>query len=212
VLLSSVAMLMLTGLPQAFPNAPGSTVALALWGGPAAARTVHRIAAACSDFAVIYHLVYLTYLAVRRGALPAALLPGRGSAQSTPQGAATRFTAGHKADYWTAAILLPLQTATGLALVHADMAVAAAPPWVLAGALAVHRTAAVALTGYIIVAHLYHAVLDRAVYPLNTAIFTGVLRRRSYLALFAAEEQAEVPAASSRRTGPRPPAAAQERS
>ncbi len=146
-------------------------------------------------------------MALRRGALPATLLPGR----ATPHGAATRFTASHKADYWTAAILLPVQTVTGLALVHADMVIAAASPWVLAAMLALHRTAAVALVGYIIVAHLYHAVLDRSVYPLNTAIFTGSLRRRSYLALFAAEEQKDAPAANGRRTASRPSAAAQER-
>lgn len=187
LLLSSITVLALTGLPQGFPDWPTSQWWLALWGSALSARTMHRVAATALDFAILYHLVYLAGRAFVEGHLATTMLPtrqdlrelwhtlrfllgreGRGPAFG-------RFSYRQKLDYWVVAVCAPALSITGLGMVHADLVPQVLSPLALALSVAVHRSLAAFFLGYLVVVHLHHVHLAPEVFPFNPSMFTGSL-------------------------------------
>lgn len=71
IMMSSVLLLVFTGMPQKFTTWPGTEWLIAFWGGVDRARFIHRMAGFAMPFSGAYHLTWLAALVfVKKQPLP----------------------------------------------------------------------------------------------------------------------------------------------
>jgi cytochrome b subunit of formate dehydrogenase len=180
----SFPMLAYTGFALTYPESWWARPLLA-WESRLGLRGVlHRAAAVVLLAGVGWHLAHLLASARLRHCLRGLLWAWRdprdvvhmlawaiGRRQSPPRPG--KFSYVEKAEYWAFMWGTVLMAVTGLLLWFENAALRYLPKWVTDVATALHFYEAVLATLAIVVWHLYWVIFDPAVYPMDTAWWTG---------------------------------------
>jgi formate dehydrogenase gamma subunit len=180
VLLLSVFVLLLTGLPQKYRTASWSQQLLATPEQVALVQTIHHIAAVVLIIGVIYHIGLAIYhIAKRRlsadiivtwqdvrdaGQMIAYLLYMR---KEKP--AFGKYNFEQKVTYWFILVGIAIMVISGLILWFPVTITRFLPGGVIPAAKLAHSTEAIVLLIFIIIWHFYHVHFER----FNLSIFTG---------------------------------------
>ncbi|MBU6423414.1 MAG: cytochrome b/b6 domain-containing protein [Chloroflexi bacterium] len=189
LMLASFTVLALTGLPQKFDSLPLSQWAIAAVGGLDAVRFIHHTAAWVMLFDCAYHVVYLAGRAVVERRLPLGafatprdfvdawktLLYFLGISKQKP--AYDLFTYLEKFDYFAVFWGIAIIGGSGLVLLFPVAVTTIFPGYVVPVSFVAHSDEAVLAVGWILVVHMFYAHLAPHVFPFNTSIFTGLVRR-----------------------------------
>jgi formate dehydrogenase subunit gamma len=192
-LMTSFILLVLTGLPLKFSEAGASQWWTALWGGIDVLRTTHRVAAWMMFAVCIYHIVYLliTILVLKRP-FPIRIVPNRsdidqlfgeiayflGIRKHRPK--VDRFNWKEKFDYWAIFWGMPVMFGSGFILMFPVLATKFLPGWVVPTALVAHSHEAMLALLWIVGIHIFFSHFSPSVFPMNTVIFTGKMKREKY--------------------------------
>ena len=193
IMMSSVLILVFTGMPQKFFDAPWSPWLINFWGGLDSARTIHHIAGFAMIFSALYHVSYLTVgIFVRKEPLPIWMLPNlkdfRDFLQNTgyylginkKKAEFGRFSYFEKFDYWAVFWGVPVMGITGLILMFPLIATRFLPGVTVPVATIAHSDEALLATGWLFVVHFYNAHLAPHIFPFNKSIFTGRVAEARY--------------------------------
>ncbi len=193
LMMSSVLLLVFTGLPQKFFEWPISQLTIRFWGGLDNARSIHHFAGYLMLVAAIYHVVWLLGIVIsRREPLPTKMIPSikdaRDFAQNTsyslgrsPEKARVgRFSYLEKFDYWAVFWGVPVMGLTGLILMYPLAVTQLLPGVTVPVATIAHSDEAVLATGWLFVVHFYNAHFAAHIFPFNKSIFTGRVPEHLY--------------------------------
>ncbi len=189
LMFTSFTVLALTGLPQKFDGLALSQWAIAVMGGLDTVRLIHHTAAWVMVFDCAYHVVYLVARTVteRRPPLGAVATPRDfldawrtllyflGVSRTKP--AYDRFTYLEKFDYFAVFWGIAIIGGSGLVLLFPVAVTAVLPGYVVPVSFVAHSDEALLAVGWILVVHMFYAHLAPHVFPFNTSIFTGLVRR-----------------------------------
>lgn len=216
LLLTTVTLLALTGLPQKYSSLEWARPMVELMGGIYVVRVIHRVSATILTLGVLYHVLYGLYrLLVKRARFD--MLPRLkdlrdlignlayflGLKKERPR--FDRFNYIEKFEYWAVLWGMTVMAVTGLLMWFPVIATRLFPGVVVPSAKAMHSGEALLAISAVILWHMYNAHLSPRVFPFNLTIFTG---RQS-----AHEMMSEHPLEYERRTGsPVPDEALQARS
>jgi formate dehydrogenase subunit gamma len=204
LLLITVTLLALTGLPQKYSSLEWARPMVELMGGIYVVRIIHRVSAAVLTLGVLYHVVYgLYHLLVKRAHFD--MLPRLkdfrdfigniayflGLKRERPR--FDRFNYIEKFEYWAVLWGMAVMAVTGLLMWFPVIATRLFPGIVVPSAKAMHSGEALLAISAVILWHMYNAHLSPRVFPFNRTIFTG---RQS-----AHEMMSEHPLEYERRTG-----------
>ena len=182
VLLITVGVLLLTGLPQTYRTTAWSQDILSTPERVYTVRNIHHIAAILLTLLVVYHLARAIYLLSRRR-LPGDMLPtlqdirdafqmGRYLLFLTkikPKFAKYNFE--QKFTYWFLFFSIGIMTVTGFILMFPIAVTRVLPGGIIPAAKLAHSTEAIVTGLFIVIWHFYHVHVER----LNLSIFTGWL-------------------------------------
>lgn len=193
IMMSSVLVLVFTGMPQKFFDSPISMWMIAFWGGLESARTIHHAAGFAMIFSALYHAVYLLYtiLGLRRP-VPVWMIPSLkdfhdffqntgyylGITKEKPKFG--RFSYFEKFDYYAVFWGVPMMALTGLILMYPLIVTRFLPGVMVPVATIAHSDEALLATGWLFVVHFYNAHLAPHIFPFNRSIFTGRVEERRY--------------------------------
>ncbi|MBM3267536.1 MAG: cytochrome C [Candidatus Sericytochromatia bacterium] len=192
LMMTSVLLLVLTGLPQKFYDWPASQLAIRFFGGADNARGIHHFAGWLMLAAAAYHLVWLACIAVARRRLPTRMVPTLGDARDFAQNTAYclgmadekarigRYSYLEKFDYLAVFWGVPLMGLTGLILMFPLEVTTWLPGVALPVATIAHSDEAVLATGWLLVVHFYNAHFAPHIFPFNRSIFTGRVPEHLY--------------------------------
>lgn len=198
LILGSVLIVGLVGLPQSFPQWPVAKWWIEdVWGGIEVARLVHHRIGYLVDFTIFYHLGYLAYRGFVKKDLSPAMVPnwkdlkdfGKnylyifGILPEEPK--YERFSYGQKIDYWFLLLCLPLLSLTGLTIYYTSITSHFLPDLAIASAALLHRNLALLAAWFILIVHIYYGHLAPRVFPFNSVIFTGGMKEEQYKDLYA---------------------------
>lgn len=193
IMMSSVLILVFTGMPQKFFDAAVSQWLINFWGGLDSARTIHRAAGLAMIFSGVYHISYLLYtITVLKRPLPVWMLPSLkdfkdffqntgyylGIAKEKPKFG--RFSYFEKFDYFAVFWGVPVMALTGLILWFPMLTTKFLPGVVVPVATIAHSDEAILATGWLFVVHFYNAHWAPHIFPFNKSIFTGRVSERRY--------------------------------
>ena len=193
IMMSSVLILVLTGMPQKFFNSPISMWLINFWGGLETTQTIHHIAGFAMIFASLYHVAYLLYtVIVLRRPTPLWMLPSPkdfkdfwqntgyylGAVKEKPQFG--RFSYFEKFDYWAVFWGVPIMGLTGLILMYPLIVTRFLPGVTVPVATIAHSDEALLATGWLFVVHFYNAHFAPHIFPFNRSIFTGRVAAKRY--------------------------------
>ena len=180
LLLSSLTILALTGIPQKYALQPWAEWLLNALGGVESVRIIHRVAAVVLMLETIYHGGVVTYRVlitrVRLTMLPGwkdvldglqALAYNFGLAKSRP--AMGRYNFGEKLEYWAVIWGTVMMVATGFMLWNPIATTNFLPGQVIPAAKAAHGGEALLAVLSIVTWHAYHV----HVRTFNKSMFTG---------------------------------------
>ena len=193
IMMSSVLILVFTGMPQKFFDAPWSPWLINFWGGLDRTQTIHHIAGFAMIFSALYHICYLMVsIFVRKEPFPVWMLPNRKDFQDFLQNTGYylginkkkaefgRFSYFEKFDYWAVFWGVPVMGITGLILMFPLIATRFLPGVSVPVATIAHSDEALLATGWIFVVHFYNAHLAPHIFPFNKSIFTGRVAEPRY--------------------------------
>ncbi len=181
--MTSFTLLVLTGLPQAWPASSVGNWLIQLFGGIASTRLVHRAAGMFFVTLLVLHVGRAAYGIVRKRSLPVMFATrkdftevrqtlrhmfGRGPAPKVG-----KFDFREKFEYWGLLLGGTLMTVTGLLLMMTDPASRLLPGSILAGARVMHGLEATFAVLVVILWHTWGVILRPEVFPLDKSIFTG---------------------------------------
>lgn len=193
IMMSSVLLLVFTGMPQKFFDAGWATWLISFWGGLDSARTIHHAAGFAMIFSGVYHVGYLLYTMLFLGRpVPVWMLPSAkdfkdffqntgyylGAVKTKPQFG--RFSYFEKFDYFAVFWGVPVMGLTGLILMFPLIVTRFAPGVVVPVATIAHSDEALLATGWLFVVHFYNAHFAPHIFPFNKSIFTGRVAERRY--------------------------------
>ncbi len=193
LMFTSFTVLALTGLPQKFDDLGLSQWAIAALGGLDNVRLVHHAAAFVMLFDCLYHVLYLAARGITERRLPLGafgtfrdvrdawytLLYFLGLRATKP--AYDRFSYLEKFDYFAVFWGIAIIGGSGIVLLFPVAFTAVFPGYVVPVSFVAHSDEAVLATGWILVVHLFYAHLAPHVFPFNTSIFTGLVRKADAL-------------------------------
>lgn len=173
-----------TGLLQRYYTGWFAEWAIMRMGGIETVRVIHRVFGVTFTFALLYHLVTLTYGLLVRRSRQSMLLSRRdftdvvdalryalGLRSGPPEFG--RFNYRQKFEYWGLMFGSVIITATGLVLMFPVMVTRVLPGQFVAASVVIHGWEATLAVLTIIVWHFYEVILRPDVFPADTAIFTG---------------------------------------
>ncbi len=193
IMMSSVLVLVFTGMPQKFFDSPISMWMIGFWGGLDSARNIHHIAGFAMIFSGIYHLAYLLYTIVGlKRPVPVWMFPSLkdfkdffqntgyylGLVKTKPQFG--RFSYFEKFDYFAVFWGVPVMALTGLILMYPMVVTRFLPGVVVPVATIAHSDEALLATGWLFIVHFYNAHFAPHIFPFNRSIFTGRVSERRY--------------------------------
>lgn len=185
VVLLSVSMLCITGLPQRFVDAPWMHGMISCLGGLDWVRWMHHMFGVMLLFEGVYHVVVaLGDLLLARPRPTAMFLRVQDFKDAIHQVAHLlgmraeepkfgRYDFRHKIEYWALVWGMVLMGATGLILLFPTVVTTFAPGAVVTAARVAHSYEALLAFLAIVLWHFYNAHLAAGVFPLDTSIFTG---------------------------------------
>ncbi len=185
LLMLSVAVLLLTGLPQKYRAESWSQQILTSPERVALFQTFHRIAAVVLILEVLYHLGKAIYQMARRR-LPADIFVTWQDFRDAGQMLAYllflrkqkpvfgKYNFEQKVTYWFIFIGIGIMVITGLILWFPEMVTLVLPGGVIPAAKLAHSTEALVTAIFIVLWHFYHVHLERA----NLSIFTGKINEK----------------------------------
>lgn len=185
VLLISMTILAITGLPQKFPDASISIAVFNLFGGIETTRIIHRAASILLGLVTIYHIIAVAYrLYVRRVAW--SILPTLGDfkdlfqdlkfyfGRSDLRARYDRYSYAEKLEYWAVVWGTVLMGVTGFMMWNPIATANLLPGQVIPAAKVAHGLEAILAVLSILIWHVYHVHLRH----FNRSIFTGFLTRK----------------------------------
>jgi cytochrome b subunit of formate dehydrogenase len=176
-------LLVVTGLPQAWPASSAGNRLIHLFGGIASTRLVHRMVGVIFVTLLVLHIGRAVYGILRHRRLPVMFatradfravsqtvrhLLGRGPAPKVG-----KFDFREKFEYWGLFLGGTLMTVTGLLLMFVDDASRLLPGVLLAGARVMHGLEATFAVLVVLLWHTWGVILRPEVFPVDTSIFTG---------------------------------------
>jgi len=193
IMMSSVLLLCLTGMPQKFSSFGFSQWLIGVFGGLDTARAIHRFAGFAMIFSSVYHLAYLAYTwVVLKRPIPVWMIPTPKDALDFFQTVAYhlhlvkekpqfgRFSYVEKFDYWAVFWGVPIMAGTGLILMYPLVATGILPGVAVPVATIAHSDEAVLASGWLLTVHFYNAHLAPHIFPFNRSIFTGRVEEHRY--------------------------------
>jgi cytochrome b subunit of formate dehydrogenase len=186
VLIFSFFLLVLTGFPVTFPEAPGAAAIVALLGGFTVRSALHRFGAVLLISLTVYHFSYTVTTPRGRSELRAFIPRLKdgfdlihilryyfGLAKDKPK--FDRYNFIEKFEYlalgWGSVVMI----ATGLMLWFEEQSLAALPKWMLDVAKVVHSYEAMLAFLAIIIWHFYNVHLNPEVFPMSKVWLTGMI-------------------------------------
>ncbi len=192
-LMVSFILLVLTGLPLKFHNWAISQWWVALWGGVEITRSIHHFAAWVIVIVCFYHLLYLSYnLLILKRPFPVKMVPTSqdfvilykelqyfvGLTKERPK--YDRFNWREKFDYWAIFWGMPVMAGSGFILMYPVLVTKFLPGWTVPVALVAHSDEAMLALVWIFMVHIFFNHFTPGVFPINTSIFTGKVRKERY--------------------------------
>lgn len=181
--MTTFTLLVVTGLPQAWPASSLGNWFIQLFGGIASTRLVHRTTGVFFVTLLVLHVGRAVYGIARNRRLPVMFatrrdftavwqtlrhMLGRGPAPKVG-----KFDFREKFEYWGLFLGGTLMTVTGLLLMFPDGASRLLPGVILVGARVMHGLEATFAVLVVILWHTWGVILRPEVFPLDTSIFTG---------------------------------------
>ncbi len=182
VLLVSIAVLLLTGLPQKYNTSTWSQAIISSPDRLNLLQTIHHIAALVLTALVLYHLGKIVYLMIRRK-LPGDMLPTLQDVKDAwnmflylvyikkQKPAFGKYNFEQKVTYWFLFFAIGIMLVSGYIMWFPVAVTRVLPGQVIPGAIMAHSTEAIVTTIFIVIWHFYHVHLER----LNLSIFSGWL-------------------------------------
>jgi formate dehydrogenase gamma subunit len=182
VLLISIAILLLTGLPQKYNT---STWSQAIISTPERLKTIqliHHIAALLLTALVIYHLIK-AFSQIARRKLPGDILPTLQDVEDAwimllylvfikkQKPAFGKYNFEQKVTYWFLFFSIAIMVVSGYVMWFPKAITRVFPGGVIPAAIMAHSTEAIVTVIFIVLWHFYHVHLER----LNLSIFSGWL-------------------------------------
>jgi len=194
VLILSIAVLLLTGLPQKYRDAGWSQWILSTPERVDLIQQIHHIAALVLTAEVLYHLGRAFYLILRR-CLPGDMLPNWQDIRDAWQmiryllfltrkkPAYGKYNFEQKFTYWFLFFGIGILVISGFIRWFPEVVTRFLPGGVIPAAVLAHSNEAVVAAIFIVIWHFYHVHLER----LNLSIFTGQLNEDEMRTYHAAE-------------------------
>jgi len=184
VLAVSFVGLVITGLPQKYPDWPLATWTIDQLGGIDNSRLVHRSLAVAFVALAVYHVVGII-VATLRGRLRPTMVPNQkdvldalamlryslGLAPAPPR--FDRYEYRQKFEYWGIIFGSVIMISTGLVLWFPILFTKVLPGEAVAAAREAHGGEATLALLTIVTWHLYSVLLSPAIFPADLSIFTG---------------------------------------
>jgi formate dehydrogenase gamma subunit len=182
ILLISIAILLLTGLPQKYNTTTWSQTIISTPERLKAFQDVHHIAALLLTALVLYHLGKAVYLIFHRQ-LPGDMLPTLQDIKDAwntflylvfikkQKPAYGKYNFEQKVTYWFLFFAVGIMIVSGYFMWFPEAVTRVLPGQVIPGAIMAHSTEAIATAIFIVIWHFYHVHLER----LNLSIFSGWL-------------------------------------
>lgn len=207
--------LLVSGLPQKWPQSELSQSVVDALGGIFATRWIHRLAGVLFTLMTVAHLAVAVYQVATRRAKPTMLLTRQdfrdtlhnlrfylGRADEPPRFG--RYDYRQKYEYWGLIFGSAIMVITGFALYFPIAASRLLPAELIPAAKAMHSNEAMLALLIVLVWHLYGAHLNPEVFPGDTSIFTGKVSRArlahehplEYEELFGAPERPAIAGAA----------------
>ncbi len=176
-------LLVVTGLPQSYPESSLGNWFIHLWGGIGSTRVIHRVAGVLFVTLLVLHVGRAVGGAFRRGHVPQmfphkkdfadAMQTIRYYLRNSPLPKVGKFDFREKFEYWGLFLGGTLMSVTGFVLLFPEVASQVLPGLVLAVARVMHGLEATFAVLVVLLWHSYGVILRPEVFPLDTSIFTG---------------------------------------
>jgi len=182
LLILSLAILLLTGLPQKYRSTSWSQFVLSTPERVEIIQTIHHIAAVVLAIEILYHLGHAIYLITKRK-LSGDMLPTWQDVKDTWQMIKYllfmtkkkplfgKYNFEQKFTYWFLFFGIGIMAISGVILWFPELMTRILPGGIIPAAKLAHSTEAVVAGVFIVIWHFYHVHLER----LNLSIFTGKL-------------------------------------
>ncbi|MDO8490986.1 MAG: cytochrome b/b6 domain-containing protein [Dehalococcoidia bacterium] len=199
VLLVSFTLLVMTGLPIGFPEAPTAQWWIGIWGGKDNALLAHQVGAVIISLVCLYHLLsILFFMLVLKKPFPWDMAPKLKDAKDIMQsmlhvlGLAeepkyNRFQYGQKIDYWSIFWGMPVMVITGFVMWFPDFVAGFLPQSVIPISVIAHRDEAILASSFILIVHMYYGHLAPITFPINWVMFSGRKLKAEYKNWFGLE-------------------------
>ena len=199
----SVIFLVATAIPLLYPSSAWAPWLIGLFGGPAAASTVHKWAAVIMLVVFAGHLVYVAVWLVRNWKTfkvfgPYSLMPNWQDAKDVvamckwfvgkgPRPVCDHWNYMQKVDYWAPFWGIAMLTWTGFMLWFKELNAAYLPGWTLNVATLVHGEEALLAAVYLFTIHFFvnHWRPDK--FPMDLVIFTGSMPMEEFQREYSVE-------------------------
>ncbi len=182
-------LLVITGIPQKFPEVGLSSSVVELFGGLAAMRAVHRVCGLVLTGMAVVHLVAAVVAAARGHKHAFAMVPRRkdfsdaiqqlryylGIGQT--QARFDRYDYRQKFEYWGVVIGTIIICITGFILLAPTTVTSFLPGQVIPAAKLAHGNEGLLALLVIVIWHMYNAHFNPEVFPFDTTIFSGKISR-----------------------------------
>lgn len=199
ILLVSFTLLVMTGLPMGFQEAPTASFWISIFGGMDGARLAHKVGAWMISLVCLYHVLSIPFFKlVLKKPFPWPMVPSLKDAKDLMQsmlhifGLAEEpqydhFQYGQKIDYWAIFWGMPVMVITGFIMWYPGFIAGFLPQSVIPISVIAHRDEAILASSFILIVHMYYGHLAPITFPINWVMFSGRKVKSEYKKWFGTE-------------------------